>query len=121
MESVPIFNKEKITIKDPEDAREFIVRLLENGEKPCVTIPEEYTPFLKEGLKPHSTWIMGFDAIVGTLGREPYLPDSRRKIVYIKNIDINKIQPRFTGPDHAFHGVVIINGPVEPDELEIMN
>lgn len=112
---------DQINIKDPEDAREFILHLLEEGERPCVTVPEQYLPYLKEGLKPHSTWILGFDAVVGTLGREPYLPDKNRKIVYIKNIDIKRVEPRFTGPDNSFHGVVIIRGPVEPEQLDIQN
>lgn len=121
MEGVNAPGHEKINIKDPEEAREFISQMLEKGEKPCITVPEQYFEFIKDGLKPHSTWIMGFDAIVGTLGRDPYMPDEHRKIVYIKNIDIKNIQPRFTGPDNSFHGVIIVNGPIPPEKIEVMN
>ena len=113
---------EKINIGDPEDAREFVADMIERGERPCVSVSSKYIKFLKEGLKPHSSWTPGFNMIVGTIGRDPYLPKNEsRVIVRIKEIDLNNIRPRFTGPDKAFHGVVVFNGPVNSDAIEILN
>lgn len=114
--------KEPLSIPDPEDAREFISKMIERGESPCVSVPEEYLPAIKKGLVAYSSWIPDMNAIVGTLGRKPYLPnekEQKRVLVYIKRVDIKNVQPRFTGPDKSFHGVVIIHGPIPPQDLEV--
>lgn len=63
------------------EAKQRIHDLFESGNKPVVTVPYKYSSFLSNGLEPHATWIDGFDAIVGTLGREPYLPDNEKRII----------------------------------------
>lgn len=113
---------ENISISDPEEAREFVHTLIEKGEVPCVSVPEKYLAALQRGLMAYSSWIPGMNAIVGTLGRKPYLPnreEDRRVLVRVKKIDPKNIQPRFTGADKAFHGVVVLDGPIPPEDLEV--
>ncbi|HEY4515523.1 MAG TPA: hypothetical protein VJJ22_05225 [Candidatus Paceibacterota bacterium] len=102
-----------------DDAREQIATLFEHGERPIVTIPIKYREYLKTGLRAHSTWIPCAELLTATFGRPPYLPDNEdRLIVRIKDIELDHISPRFTGPDNDFHGVVVISGPVAPEQLE---
>lgn len=109
---------EEISIEDPEEARDFIKSHLESGDLPVVTIPKEYLQYLKNGLSPHTTWI-GEPLIAGTIGRAPYLPPGEeRAIVKIQKINPDQIDPRFTGSDHAFHGVVVFKGYIKPDQLQ---
>lgn len=115
-------HKEKLNISDPEEARDFVFAMIERGEVPCVSVPEEYLSALQKGLVAHASWIPGMNAIVGTLGRKPYMPNKeneRRVVVRIKKINPQNIQPRFTGPDKAFHGVVVIDGPIPPENIEV--
>jgi len=110
----------EISIEDPEEARAFIKELFDRGERPIVTIPEEYETALRRGLEPHTTWIPGFNMIAGTIGREPYRQE-KRVTVRLTNIDVSQVSPRFTGPDKRFHGVVLIEGPIDPGAIEIQH
>lgn len=115
--------EKNIAVKNPDEAREIIHSLIENGETPFVTVPERYKEFLLEGLAPHSSWIPGVEIIVGTLGRKPYLPAGSKEprvLVRIKEIKEDHIQPRFTGPDSAFHGVIVLQGPIPPSSMELV-
>ena len=87
-------------ITDPESAREQIHELFEKGERPVVSVPEEYADAISKGLVARATWIPGFSAIVGTFGRDPYLPntDSGKRVLVKVELDEDQIEPRFTGP-----------------------
>jgi len=118
-------NEKKISIQDPEEAREFIYKMFEKGERPCVSVKEKRLDELSKGLPPHSSWIPGFEAVVGTFGVEPYLPSiefgDKRKVVRVNGIDPKNVQPRFTGQDKAFHGIVVLNGPIGPNSIEVLH
>lgn len=107
-------------ITDIEEAREFIMDKIRQGEKPIVTVPERYGKQLISGLKAHTTWIPELSLIAGTLGRKPYLPEGDDRIIVRVNVDASKIQPRFTGPKNAFQGVIILNGPIVPENIELL-
>jgi len=110
------------TAEDKDEIGEYIHGLFEKGERPVVTVPVQYIDTLKKGLESHTTWIFGFNAIAGTFGREPYLPEGEeRVIVKINKIDETQVRPRFTGPQKAFQGVVILDGPIPPEAIEIIN
>lgn len=117
-----IEKKEQIpSIDNSEQAIIFIKGLLEKGERPIVTVPEKYSEALKIGLKPKTSWIPGFKVIAATFGRSPYLPENeKRLLVKIKDISPEQIIPRFTGLDKKFHGVVVLEGPISPDSIEIL-
>lgn len=116
--------KPEIDIEDRDEARDLIEEMFNKGERPCVTVPKIYLSALEKGLRPHSTWVSA-DLIVGTFGRKPYLPKTEntgdRAIVYIKEISPKSIEPRFTGSDNHFHGVVVLSGPISPESIEVLN
>jgi len=119
------FEKEEVeplpSIEDPEEAQDFIERRFEEGERPFVSVPNEYIESLTAGLSPHTSWIPELSLIAATFDRKPYLPeDESRILVRIVGIDKEQIHPRFTGPDKKFHGVVTIDGPIPPEMLEIV-
>ena len=110
-------------ITDPESAREKIHEMFERGERPVVSVPEEYAEAISKGLVPHSTWIPGFSAIVGTFGRAPYEPntDSGKRVLVKVELDENQIEPRFTGPQNAYQGIVVLRGPIPPERIARFN
>jgi len=103
---------------DPEEAREIITELLEKGFRPVVTVPKKYADSLQHGLSAHATWIPNFNVIAGTLGREAYQAEGRI-VVEINQIAHTAIHPRFTGPNKTFQGVVIIDGPISPEQITV--
>ena len=108
-------------IRDPEDARAFIHELYERGERPIVSVPEQYAEALAHGLVPHTTWIPGFSAVVGTFGREAYLPKNEKRILVKIDIEENQIEPRLTGPEKAYQGIVVLRGPIGPEKITRLN
>ncbi|MDQ3245013.1 MAG: hypothetical protein M3P22_01535 [bacterium] len=114
--------KEKVLppfeIKKDNEALEYIKNLYEKGIRPIVTVPRQYAEYLRQGLKPHATWI-GIPLIAATFGREPFIPRNEdRIIVEIRGISINQIRPRFTGPNNSFSGVVVLEPPIPPENIK---
>lgn len=103
---------------DIEGARGRIHELCEKGERPVVSVPEQYADALSRGLTAHATWIPDFEAIAGTLGREPYLPRNEKRVLVEVDVPEAQIVPRFTGPKKSFEGVVVLRGPIPPDHLK---
>ena len=110
-------------ITDPESAREQIHEMFERGERPVVSVPEEYADAISKGLVAHSTWIPGFSAIVGTFGREPYVPntDSGKRVLIKVELEEDQIEPRFTSPQNAYQGIVVLRGPIAPERIARLN
>ena len=108
-------------IEDLEEAREYIHDLYESGERPVVTVPQEYAEILSQGLAAQTTWISDLKIIAGTFGRPPYMPEGEeRKIIEISDIPLESIQPRMTGKEKAFQGVVILRGPIKPEAMRVL-
>lgn len=121
MESLNYLDELEIgPISSQYDAVEIIHSLYEQGKRPIVSVPIEFREYISKGLEAYSTWIPGFSAIVGTIGREPYLPPGEDRLLIKVDLPPTSIRPRFTGPDNSFHGVVFIDGPVPPNSLEII-
>ena len=97
--------------------------MFERGERPVVSVPEEYADAISKGLVAHSTWIPGFSAIVGTFGREPYVPntDSGKRVLIKVELEEDQIEPRFTGPQNANQGIVVLRGPIAPERIARLN
>lgn len=115
-------NKEKkqppFEIKEKEVADRYIAKKYQEGIRPVVTVPKKYAEHLKKGLHAHATWI-GLPLIAATFDREPYTsPDEERIIVNVQGIEQEKIRPRFTGPNKAFSGVVVLEPPIPPSALQ---
>ena len=117
--SSEIARPEFIDISDSEEARDLIREDMLKGRLPILTVPKKFAHVIKQGLVPHSTWI-GQPFLAGTLHREPYLPDGEERIVLQIKVSPDRVEPRFTGPDKHYHGVVIFKGPISPEEIEEM-
>lgn len=93
-------------VEGQAEAKEAIAALLRAGERPKITVLKEFLKDIMErgGLMEKETHIPGFVALIGTLGREAYKTEGR-VIFEVINPDV-RIEPRFTGKDKKFHGVV---------------
>lgn len=102
-------NQMREGVGDAEEAREMIIKLLEMGEKPKVSVERKFLETIMQqgGLSEKETWIPGFRALIGTLGREPYglAREEERMVFEVTNPHI-QLEPRFTGKDKKFHGIV---------------
>lgn len=116
-EKLPEKIKPPFEIKEHKDALEFIKNKYETGERPIVTVPRQYVEFLKQGLKPYTTWV-GIPLIAATFGTGPYIPKGEdRVVVKVEQIPIERIKPRYTGPNKAFSGVVVLEPPIPADAI----
>lgn len=102
---------EKLTIEDVDDAREYIAELVSTGTLPLVTVPEEFVEkVLQEGISilPKEDKLTGkkFSFVAGTIGVPPLAPSLETRYVLAVDASVVKIEPRMTGEDRAFHGVV---------------
>jgi len=103
------------------EAESFIRNLFEMGERPIVTLPRKFMAMVQRGLREHATWDPDVQCIAGTFGTAPYCPaDDDRVLLILQGIRLSQIHPRATGPDRQFHGTVMIDGPISPDQFEII-
>lgn len=98
-------------IEDVDDAREYVQELISAGRRPIITIPEEYIEnVLSYGITsvPKHDLMSGkkFSFVAGTIGLDPYLPEAEERRVFEINPDMVRIEPRITGSDKKFHGVI---------------
>lgn len=108
----------EVAVQEIDEARGFIRRLIEAGVYPLISVRAAGTDQkLREGLKAKGTWIPGVHAIVGTLGRAPYLPKrgEPRTILQVR-CESDEIGPRFTGKEKSYQGVVAWRGGFIPAE-----
>lgn len=116
IESKKVKDMNIVDIEDIEEARDAIREAIEKGELPVITVPKKYADSVKNGISPHSTWI-GEKIVAGTLLREPYFPDGEERAVFKIKVPHKQLEPRFTGPDKHFHGVVIFRGPISSEDI----
>jgi hypothetical protein len=110
-------------LEDIDEAREFIAECLKNNINPIITIPEEFADeVMKYGIHfiPKQDVKTGrkFSFIAGTIGIGPYLPEGQSR--YIMEIDPKNIQiePRITGKQKRFYGVVGFVGGVPAESFK---
>jgi hypothetical protein len=109
--------KPPFEIVDHKEALHFIEDQYSKGVRPIVTVPRQYVEYLKQGLKPYTTWV-GIPLIAATFGCNPYFPKGEdRVVVKVDNILMEKIKPRYTGPKKAFSGVVVLEPPIPPEAI----
>lgn len=110
--------KEQIDIEDFDEAQEFISHEIASGHLPIISVPEQYVDAARKGLKAYTTWI-GEKYLVGTIGRDPYLPSGENRHFFQINIAPEQVVPRFTGADRHFHGVVVFReGQISSEAIE---
>jgi len=110
----------RIPKSERDKAVEYVRDLIITGAKPVITVPKKYVEIVKErGLSEHPTWIPGTNRIVGTLGRKPYGGEDR--VAFSVDVNPDEIEPRFTGPDVEFRGVVGFKiKHIPPENLHII-
>ncbi len=108
---------EIIDVEDFEEAREIIADAIKRGELPIVSVPEEYKEVAHIGIEPNTTWV-GEKIIAGTILRPPYVPKGESRSFFKIHVPPKQVEPRFTGPDGHFHGVVAFRGPISSDDME---
>ncbi len=102
---------EREGITDVLDAREHVEELIATGVRPVITIPKEFAEDVIEyGITsvPKHDLRTGkkFSFVAGVIGIDPYLPESEERLVFEIDPSQVRIEPRLTGSDTAFHGVV---------------
>ena len=93
-----------------EEAKELIEDLTEKGIYPILTIPREYWQKIKKqgaGISAKETWIPGEKIIVGSLGVEPYSGHEKDRAVLQVEVETNDLEPRTTGKDLTYSGIVV--------------
>lgn len=106
-------------IDNPDEARDYIQKLRDAGTHPVISVPREFVETLqKEGAaKARETWIPKLAVLAGTIGVPPYSPEPNRIFYEVVNPD-TRIEPRFTGKDKKFHGIVWFpQGIISIDDL----
>jgi len=106
-----------LDIEDPQEAKEIIAAAIEKGNLPIISVPEKYFDELKNGIRANTTWI-GEKIIAGTILRDPYIPPGEVRRIFKINVSPDQVEPRFTGPDVHFHGVVAFRGPIPPEAIQ---
>ena len=99
------------TVELGPTVREKLKELINQGYKPVFSIPREYLKGTTS-IIPHKTWVKA-NIIAGTIGIPPYNRSGDRILcVYNGNINEIYLQPRLTGPDNLFHGIVATLEPI---------
>lgn len=109
-------------VEDINDAREYVEEQVAAGVRPLITVPKEYVEeVVKYGITsiPKQDVKTGrkFSFIAGTIGLDPYLPENSTRHVFEVDPSQVHIEPRITGSDQRFHGVVGFVDGVPPSAL----
>jgi hypothetical protein len=112
-------------LEDRDDAREFIDECIKNDIKPIVTIPVEFADdVLKYGVHfvPKQDVKTGkkFSFIAGTIGIDPYLPEEQERLVLEIDEKAVSIEPRITGKEKRFYGVVGFVGGIPANSFKVL-
>lgn len=106
---------------DFDEAEYFIEKMYSEGMRPFIsTLAEKQDDKIENGFKAKIGWDPSESLIAGTFGMDIYKGmDYDDRISFRININLGRIKPRMTGRDKLFHGVVILDGPVGHDEIEL--
>ncbi|MBD3359276.1 MAG: hypothetical protein GF365_01020 [Candidatus Buchananbacteria bacterium] len=105
---------------DKEDAEEWIEKLVSSGIKPILSLPKaNWQEVQQQGLKAKATWIPELKVLAATLGVVPYKAGEEDRVFLQIEAKPRDLQPRITGKDRTFHGVVGFNRDyIPPDKIE---
>lgn len=112
------------TPEEIKEAKQIIADYLAAGEYPKITVAREHLEeILDKGLKARpSAYQKDVKLIIGTLGREAFLPEDQDRVILEVHADPGRIKPRFTGEAKAFEGVVGFDiDVIPPDELRVID
>lgn len=115
---------ERVAITDILEAREHVAELIEKGTHPLITAETKYVPdILEHGInflaKEDGLTGKKFSFIAGTIGIAPLAPKTEERYVLAVDTSV-RVEPRLTGADAAFHGVVQFPAGVPANALTIV-
>lgn len=117
-------SKRKPTPEEIKEAKAIIADYLAAGEYPKITVARRHLEeILEKGLKARPTaYQKDVKLIVGTLGREAFLPHEQDRVILEVHTDPKRVVPRFTGESKAFEGVVAIQAEeIPPENLRVID
>jgi hypothetical protein len=105
---------------DKEEAEEWIEKLVSSGILPILSLPKEHWQGVQQqGLKAKATWIPELKVLAATLGVLPYKASEEDRVFLRIEAKPQDLQPRITGQDRTFHGVVGFNSDyIPPDKIQ---
>ncbi len=106
------------------EAKDILAELIEAAQPPQVTVERKHLEsILKNGLEARETeYQKGVKLIVGTIGREPLLPEGQDRVILRLELGADEIEPRFTGENKLFEGVFAVKGGrVPPEKIKIID
>ncbi len=105
---------------DKEEAEEWVEKLLSSGIQPILSLPKEHWQEVQQkGLKAKATWIPELKVLTATLGVLPYKNDKEDRVFLQIKAKPQDLQPRITGEDRTFYGVVGFNREyIPPDKIQ---
>ena len=83
---------------------------MRNYTDPIITITEKGWQEIDSNgaLKAHESWIPELKVIAGSIGIEPYKDINSRPRKILRILPNVPVEPRFTGHDKSFHGIIVV-------------
>ena len=111
---------------DIDEATEILESLLKAGERPVITVPEEYIGHVRDkGIPQTPQWDRSgrgkhYSVLAARIGADPFFnADEERWVVEVDPSGL-KIHPRMTGSDKAFYGTVVVDGRITASQIRVV-
>ncbi len=110
-------HKEDI-VSEKEEIKQFITQLLDNKIFPVISLPKKFLDIIKKegGIHARDTYIPGVKLIAGILGMKPYEKQGEDRVLLEIQCKPEDLDPRFTGKNKSYNGVVVFNKDFIPLE-----
>lgn len=78
--------------------------------------------FLDRGMPVEKTaYQRNVELNAATLGRDPFLPEGEDRVLLEVQVKSNEAQPRFTGKENIFQGIVGITKYIPPERIRVVS
>ncbi len=113
-------------IERRDEYLDWLEDLYEEGFLPVITFAKKYLPEkLKNGFNAHfSEYIPTLKCTAGTIGVKYFIPESEHRcIAILRNPQKTQynIQPRLTGPEKSFQGVITTSSHIDLEDFIIID
>lgn len=116
--------RRKLSPEEISEAKAIVADYLSAGEYPKITVDRKHLEeILENGLKARPTaYQKNVKLIVGTLGRDAFLPEEQDRVILEIHTDPKRVTPRFTGEARAFEGIVVFElDEIPPKDLRVID
>ncbi len=111
---------------DIDEATKIIESLLEAGERPVITVPDEYIGYVRDnGIPQTHQWDRSgrgkhYSVLAARIGADPFFnADEERWVVEVDPKGL-KVHPRMTGSDRAFYGTIVVDGRIPVSQIRVV-